>query len=270
MKIRAMMLAVTIAFLIPVLAVAQIVPYTQSFESLALADPAGNTALGDDGWNLYCNVFDGSGNYLYGYGVFPAPNVGNAVSAVVENEGGPNQEMQQLSIFSDYNNGDHANGNIIETNVYQEMPIDASNVGQTWIMTFDAKMGNVEGASTAAAFIKTLDPNAGYAMTNYITVDMTSISSDWDNYSVSLAIDASLAGQLFQIGFTNNASNYEGSGVYYDNVNLSLDGAVATTTSTLDNIKSLYRVVHDRRRLNRPLPCTPRRAGESFFAKDGP
>ncbi|PID78954.1 hypothetical protein CSB20_12585 [bacterium DOLZORAL124_64_63] len=233
--------SLTIAFLIPALAVAQIVPYSQNFEDLALADPAGNSALSDDGWNLYCNVFGSDGSYWYGYGAFPAPNHGVAVSAVVTGEGGPNQDSQQLSIFSDYNNTDHGNGATIETNVYQERTIDAGNVGQIWIMTFDAKMGNLEGASTAAAFIKTLDPNNGYAMTNYITADMTGSPADWANYSISLTIDAGLEGQIFQFGFTNNATNYEGSGIFYDNINLSQDGAVATTGITLDNIKSLYR-----------------------------
>jgi len=242
MKIRAMLLALTIAFLIPVLAFGQIAPYTQDFEGLTTAPEEGSSALGDDGWLYFVNVFNSSGVYLYGYGVGPAPNVGTHMSAVVEGEGGPDQEIKQLSIFSDYGNvGSHEAGDLIETNIFQELTIDASNVGQTWTMTFDAKLGNLEGATTAAAFIKTLDPNAGYATTNYITADMTSIPSDWGNYSVSLEIDPSLAGQLFQIGFTNTAGNFEGSGVFYDNVNLSVDGAVATTSTTLDNIKSLYR-----------------------------
>ncbi len=207
MKIRAMLTLLTFTLLLPALALAQIGPFTQDFEGLALAQPEDNTALGDDGWVLYCNVFGPDGGYWYGYGVFPAPNNGAAISAVVSGEGGPEQEMQQLSIFSDYNNTDHGAGATIETNVFQERSIDASNVGQTWTMTFDAKMGNLEGASTAGAFFKTLDPNAGYAMTNYIVSDMTSIGGGWASYSISLTIDAGLEGQLFQFGFTNNASN---------------------------------------------------------------
>ena len=53
-------------------------------------------------------------------------------------------------------------------------------------------------ASTAAAFIKTLNPAAGWALTNFVTVDMTAIPSTWAGYSVSLTIDASLVGQVFR------------------------------------------------------------------------
>ena len=31
-------------------------------------------------------------------------------------------------------------------------------VGETWVFAFDAKRGNIAGASTALAFIKTIDP----------------------------------------------------------------------------------------------------------------
>jgi hypothetical protein len=240
MKTRAIVFL--LALLIPALALGQIGPYTQDFEGLTSAPEEGTSALGDDGWLYFVNVFNSAGDYLYGYGVGPAPNVGTHMSAVVEGEGGGAQELKQLSIFSDYGNvGAHEAGDLVETNIFQERNIDASNVGQTWTMTFDAKMGNLEGATTAAAFIKTLDPNAGYATTNVITVDMTNIPMSWGGYSVSLIIDAGLAGQIFQIGFMNTASNFEGSGVFYDNVNLSLDGTVATQDATFGNVKALYR-----------------------------
>jgi hypothetical protein len=85
--------------------------------------------------------------------------------------------------------------------------------------TFDAKMGDLTGVSEAAAFIKTLDPGNGYATTNFITTDMTSIPTTWGTYSVQLSIDAGLVGQILQFGFLTRASNYQASGVYYDNVN---------------------------------------------------
>jgi hypothetical protein len=87
------------------------------------------------------------------------------------------------------------------------------------VFTFDAKMGDLAGASEAEAFIKTLDPAAGYATTNHVTTDMTAIPTTWGTYSVQLPIDAGLVGQIIQFGFTTRSSNYEASGVYYDNVN---------------------------------------------------
>jgi hypothetical protein len=239
MKTRAIVFM--LALLIPALAFGQIGPYTQDFEGLTSAPevlPA--TSLGADGWLLFVNVFDSGGGYLGGYGTFDAPNTGTYVSAVVEGQGGPDQELKQLSVFSDYNNqGDHTAGNILETNVFQERTIDAANVGQMWTMTFDAKMGNLGGASTAKAFIKTLDSSNN--LTNFITAEMTDIPDTWANYNVSLTIVDGLVGQKFQFGFLNTASNNEPSGVFYDNINLSLDGAVATEEASFGSVKSLFR-----------------------------
>lgn len=196
-------------------AVAAVTPYGQSFESLVLTDP---NALGNDGWLVYGNVFSPDTTYLYGYGPYPAPNHNLAFSQIVTGEGGPTQELQQLVVFSDYENTGHALGNLIESNVYREYVISAGDVDKCWIFEFDAKLGNIAGSSTAAAFIKTLDPGSGWALTNFLTTDMTSIPVEWNRYGLSIGIDAGLVGQILQFGFMNLATNYEASGVYYDNV----------------------------------------------------
>ncbi len=195
---------------------ADLVMSSENFESL---DQGSATALGDAGWKVFANVFGPDWSYWYGYGTFPAPNGSGGFSNVASGEGGAAQGTQQLVVFSDYNNGDHANGAYIESNVFQEMNVGAGDVGSTWTFSFDAKLGDLGGSTTALAFIKTLDPSAGYAMTNFLTVDMTSISTTWGTYSIPITIDASLAGQILQIGFANTATNYEPSGVFYDNVN---------------------------------------------------
>jgi hypothetical protein len=211
-------------------------PYSQTFESLDAADPG---ALAADGWLVFGNVFAPGGAYLYGYGTFPAPNAGNAFCSIAIGEGGPEQGNQQLVVFSDYNNGDHANGNLIEANVFQEQTIGAGDVGALWTFQFDAKRGNLEGATTALAFIKTLDPNNGYATTNFITVDMTTIPTTWAGYVLQITIDGSLAGQILQIGFSSTATNYQGSGIFYDNLNFHM-GAVATESATWGGVKALF------------------------------
>jgi hypothetical protein len=198
---------------------AAVTPYSQDFEGLVQTDP---TALGNDGWLVFGNVFESDGTtYIYGYGPNPAPNGGPpyAFCTIASGEGGPGQGAQQLSVFSDYNNTDHGLGRIIESNVFQEQTIEAGDVGAVVAFSFDAKMGDLAAASTALAFIKTLDPAAGFATTNFITVDMTNIPATWDTYSIQLPIDAGLVGQILQFGFSNRASNYEPSGVFYDNIN---------------------------------------------------
>jgi hypothetical protein len=189
--------------------------YNQDFESMALPSPG---ALLGDNWLVFGNVYDSGGTYLYGYGPYPAPNDGAAFCAIATGQGGPTQGDQQLSVYSDYNNPDHGVGHLIESNVFQEQTIEVADVGTTVVFTFDAKFGNLEGASEAEAYIKTVDPAAGYATTNHVTIDMTTLPLTWSTYSIRLAIDPGLVGQLLQFGFTTRASYYEGSGVYYDNV----------------------------------------------------
>jgi hypothetical protein len=198
---------------------AALTPYSQDFEGYA---PPSSSGLLGDNWLVFGNVFDAGGAYQYGYGPDPAPNNSDAPAfcLVASGQGGSAQGAQQLVVFSDYNNGAHGNLDwIIESLVFQEQTIDAADVGQTVVFTFDAKMGDLTGASEAAAFIKTLDPAAGYATTNFVTTDTTAIPTTWGTYSVELAIDAGLAGQILQFGFLTRASNYEPSGVYYDNIN---------------------------------------------------
>jgi hypothetical protein len=214
--------------LLPVMGSAALAPYSQDFEGLVQSDL---DALGDDGWLAYGNVFDSGGGYLYGYGPYPAPNHGSAFSAIVLEQGGEEQGAQQLSVFSDYENVDHANGFTIESNVYREWTVGPEDVGSTWVFAFQCKMGNLEPVSTAAAFIKTLDPSNGWALTNFITEDTTGIPETWGGYGLVITIDAGLEGQILQIGFMNTATLYQSSGIFYDNVEFGLSTGVNDSTS---------------------------------------
>nr|MEE4269121.1 hypothetical protein [Candidatus Krumholzibacteria bacterium] len=235
-NVKALFAMAALVCLIPAASFAAVGSYAQDFEGM---NPADNAALANDGWLIFANVFAPDMSYLYGYGVFTAPNNSGNFCQVDINQGGAEQGMNQLAVFSDYANVDHAAGNIIEALVFQERPIEAGDEG-TYVFTYQGKRGNLEGSSTALAYIKTLDPNAGYATTNYITLDMTTAPTDWASYELSIEVDSSLVGQLLQIGFQNMATNYEGSAVFYDNILFGLD-SVATEPSTMGGIKSLYR-----------------------------
>lgn len=235
-RVRGLLAVAALISLVPAAGFA-LMPYSQDFEGLS----QGNTAaLAEDGWVVYGNVFGPDWSYWYGYGTFPAPNDGAAFCAIAAGEGGAQQGSQQLVVFSDYNNGNHADGAHIESNVFQEQIIEAGDIGETWSFEFQAKLGNLEGATTAVAFIKTLNPSAGYATTNFITLDMTTIPGNWADYSLSILIDASLEGQILQFGFANTASYYEGSGVFYDNIMFKVIGGVATQGATWSEVKSLF------------------------------
>jgi hypothetical protein len=121
----------------------------------------------------------------------------------------------------------------VEANTFGERTITADDVGKTVTFSFGAKRGNINDpadalcpcSSTANAFIRTVDPNANFALTNDIAVDTTALPDTWGRYSITLMIDAGLVGQLLQVGFSATASNFEPSGVVYDNV------LVTTSTS---------------------------------------
>jgi hypothetical protein len=225
---------------IPAASYAQLSPYSQSFGGLVATDPG---ALAADGWLVFANVFAADGtSYIYGYGPFPAPNSGPpyAFCTIATGEGGPAQGAQQLVVFSDYNNGDHGSGRVIESNVFQEQHVGGGDVGITWTFQFDAKRGDLAGASTALAFIKTLDPAAGYALTNFITVDMTTIPAAWSMHALSIMIDPTLVGQILQIGFLNKATYYQPSGIFYDNINFAPNGVIPTDGASWGSVKALF------------------------------
>lgn len=217
MSLRATtVLAGALLLLVPAASQANLSAYTQNFETLVQLDPA---ALQNDGWVVYGNVFSPDhSTYYYGYGPFPAPNPGGGFCAIDAGQGGPEQGTQQLSVYSDYNNVDHGNGNLVESNVYREQTIGAADVGKTWSFQFDAKRGNLVAPSTALAFIKTLDPSAGYATTNFLSLDTTAIPDTWTNHWIAITINAGLVGQLLQIGFANTATHYDASAIFYDNL----------------------------------------------------
>jgi hypothetical protein len=219
--------------------------YEQDFESL---DQTSGTALGGAGFLVFGNEFQPDGTPIQGYGPFPAPNGTPGFSSIALGQGGASQGEQVLVIYSDYNNGTNQEaGNLVEANTFQEpysnpdTLITAADLG-TYTFSFDAKRGDINDPtlprcdptsveytpnppcdSTALAFIKTLDPGASFATTNFFTVDTTAIPDTWNRYSITLVVDNALIGQLLQFGFAATATNFEPSGVFYDNLLMTVE-----------------------------------------------
>jgi len=225
------------------------VVYEQDFEALDAGSP---DALGffGAGFQTFADVWDGpvgTGVFQYEYFGPSAPNGGPGFSAIATNgEGGPQQGQQYLNVYSDYYNQDHAPGQTcgsaggsvgctINTSVLldlrpQTSPITAADIGGRWTFTGDYKApfvgGIAEPASnaTANAYIVTLDPNTGFSLTNDVRFDTTAArTTDWASFGISVDItDPALIGQILQIGFNTRATNFEDSGVYYDNLEVSV------------------------------------------------
>lgn len=202
----------------------QLNAYSQDWEA---ADAASPTAVSDDGWLTFVNVFDPGGNYLYGYFAGGAPNGGPSFSAIGTGAGGADQGAQYLNVYSDYNNGDHGAGLLIEANVFREFTIGAADVGNTWNFQFDylknPTVTNGDASTNTLAFIKVLKRSDGsFAQLAFPSLDTTGASTiDWATGTVSVTIDASWVGELLQIGFMSTATNYDDTGRFYDNFSFS-------------------------------------------------
>ena len=205
--------------------VIEVSPYAEDFEGLDMMDPL---ALNNANWKIFANVFDPGGVFLYNYGVFAAPNGGPGFSAITSMQGGPDQGLQQLVTYSDYNNGDHGNGFLIETSVFQEQVVGATDVGKTFKFQFDAKLGDLVSPSEASAFIKIIDSST-FALDGFASMETTNLPTTWGTYSLSLTIEPQHVGDFFQIGFQTEASNFTPSGIVYDNIVFGEAGGIGTS-----------------------------------------
>ncbi len=260
----ATLLAAACLSLAPLASHAAMTPYSQNFESMSKSSP---TALSADGWVVYGNVFSPAKVYLFGYGPYPAPNfsapaVPVAFSALDTLQGGLEQGTLQMKVVSDYNNVAAQNaGNWVESNVYHEQTVGSGDVGAIYTFQFDAKRGDWTGAAydpSAIAFIKTLDQVHGYALTNFITTNMTIAPQDWHTYKLSITIDASLVGQLIQFGFANTATHFDPTVVFYDNITWSNTqgvGVGAPGAATLALRAANPNPFRDRTRIDYSLPA---------------
>jgi hypothetical protein len=205
--------------------------YTQNFEGLVKTQ--GN-ALSNDGWLVGANVFDSNGNFLYNYFSFPAPNGGGAFSAIADGAAGAAQGVQYMNVYSDYNNGDHGYNvggvrRYIDALVFQQRTINAANVGagKSFSFNFDylknPTVGNGDGDTKTYAFVKVLKQSDGsYGLLGSIEFETTNAStSTWATHALNLAAtNSAWAGELLQFGFRSYATNYNDTGRFYDNLNV--------------------------------------------------
>ena len=187
-----------------------------------------------EGWVTFINVFESDGStYVGGYWVGPTPNAaadGGQIAALTKRLGGAKQGRKQLNVFSNYDsdfNGvlQHEAGQLVEVNVYKEYRLTPENAG-TYVFTFDARLpdeGALAAPATAKAFLKVLDPNNDFQpFGDPAESDASTLTTDWETRSVELTVTEEMDGMILQFGFTNVASNYDPTGVLYDNVDLSI------------------------------------------------
>ncbi len=231
-------------------------------------DTADDLELENDGWVFFGSALkpaeDPNGYFQYGSyeGIGGAPNNEGGAFSGVNVDGEDPSGNQFLNVFANYNQSERcdvtgldASGNatcdtsvdptaVVDTDwqiqaiVYQEIGvISTDDLGKTVTFDFDARRpddGSAVGVNcvspcTAAAFIKTIDPNNSYATTNNIVLDTTAIAlGTWNSYTLKLDLtNPALEGQILQFGFENVNRGYDTSGVNYDNVNFTLTQQVS-------------------------------------------
>jgi len=234
MKLKNAMGAIVATSLLAVSASGQAaISYSEDFEGM---NTASTTDLSGDGW-LIGNCLAGGGCWFGpGNGAPNSPAAGvNGYSALVGDQGGPEQGNVQLSVFSDYNGWSPFGGagdQTLDTFVYRDVgTIGLDDVGETITFSFDVKEGNIGSSAntpsaSAWAYINILEQTASYATLANIEVETTNVGTGWTVASVSLLIDAAWVGELMQIGFRNNTTEWDASGMYYDNLSVANASAV--------------------------------------------
>ena len=230
--------------------------YSQNFEALVQSNA---NALSADGFLVSGVVFDGNtgaappyGNFKFFYGNFAAPNGGPAFSSIALGESGPNQGLQVLNVYNDYNccqpNEGHFDGtapnDFVQSNVFREQTIGPADIGTTWSFKFDGKLSPVNGCGTGAAsdcvaFIRTLDPNNNFNQTNFVTFDaQANLTATWSTHNISIDLsDPLLNGQVLQFGFQSTTQLFANTGAFYDNISFGVDTDVDGVPNIADNCR---------------------------------
>lgn len=203
---------------------AALVAYSQDFEAMVPNQGWPPNDLSADNWQVFgiawdANPYLGPANQMYVYGPFEAANgAPGSIQGVATGEGGPDQGNAVLNKFSDYNNTDQSSL-YIQALTFQQQTIAAGDVG-LWRFTYDAKIGNLEADSSAFAYIQTIDA-INFFQTGVVTNDSTNLPVDWATYTLDFMIDETMIGNILSFGFSATATNYNGSAVFYDNLNFS-------------------------------------------------
>jgi len=225
-------LAITSALVISSVSHGAITPFTDDFQSYT-TDP-GNTGFAP--WRFFS---DNGGLGAYGTGIGEPPlgppptEAGPAISALVEFEGN-----KFLNFFANYENINVHNRNLCNPcspnlqegiSFFRLFDFSGSDTasGATWVFDFEF-ISNADfpitGDTQTRAFIQVFDasptPNLLYD-TNLDTRALAQPDS-WTDGELSVALDPNWTEGFLSVGFYNLTGNYDGSGMFYDNVNFSI------------------------------------------------
>lgn len=197
--------------------------YRQNFEAMTPGLGFPPNDLADDGWLIFGIEWDANpypdptaANQVGAYGPFEAADgEPGSIQGLATGEGGSDQGDIALAKYSDYNNPNQTI-RYIQALTYQTRTIEIGDVG-LWRFVYDAKIGNLEGDSSAFAYIQTIDAGL-FFQKEFVSNDTTTLPVEWGTYSLELLIDETMVGDILNFGFSAAATNFTGSGVFYDNI----------------------------------------------------
>jgi hypothetical protein len=63
-----------------------------------------------------------------------------------------------------------------------------------------------------------LDTNNNGSAGAFLSNDSTKLPDTWGTYYLDILVDSSMVGDALSFGFVATSTNYQGSGVFYDNI----------------------------------------------------
>ena len=218
-------LVITSALLISTVSHGAITPFSDDFQSYTTAP--GNTGFAP--WQFFS---DNGG--LGAYSGTPPTEPGPAISSLVEVplDG---ELYKYLNFFANYENINVHNRDLcspcspnLQENISIFRQFDFSDTdtasGATWVFDFEF-ISNADfpitGDTKTGAFIGVFDASPTPSLIYINNLDTRSLAQP-DSFTagqLSVALAPNWTGGFLQIGFYNITGNYDGSGMFYDNVN---------------------------------------------------
>ena len=156
------------------------------------------------GWLGYINVFDSDcKTFIYGY---EYSALGTAVGVIADGA-----DSRVLNVYNDYDGTAWGvfETNCLEANVYRQVNIELTNVGD-YTFSYNVEPPELVG-DKVNAFVKIFS-------TSYDLENAFLQTSDVGEQTISFTIEESMVGKILQFGFTTVSFRSENSGMLYDNL----------------------------------------------------
>ena len=202
---------------------AQVVPFTDDFESYVSPPDAGFINPGV--WLTFSANTGPFGNQFLGGGGGDAENRPSTFISSIQTDAAGNQFLLVANNYYDGSHGD-GSGNFIETRVFQEFFLSADDLDKDFTFTFDSQTNdgmpiNSADVQTVEAFVRIALPDfSSITDAAFNTQSITSSTTNSIQFTTDTADPSIQAGSILQVGFLSRVRNGGPSFVQYDNVSL--------------------------------------------------